>query len=70
MAAHDALELVQEGMASVPEACKYLGIRRSLLYRLMELGEIPWAKIGSRRVIPWRALREYAAARLQGVRPQ
>lgn len=64
----DADELVREGMASIPEACQYLGVKRSLLYRLMERRELPWAKIGARRVIPWRALRRYAAERLVGVR--
>ncbi|MBE3590443.1 MAG: helix-turn-helix domain-containing protein [Firmicutes bacterium] len=57
-------------MASIPEACQYLGIRRSFLYRLMERGELPWAKIGARRVIPWKALRRYAAERLVGVRDE
>ena len=64
----NAEELVRDGMSSIPDACQYLGIRRSLLYRLMERGELPWAKIGSRRVIPWRALRRYAAERLVGAR--
>ena len=64
----DALEVVREGLASVPQACAYLGIRRSLLYRLMERGELPFAKIGARRLIPWRALRAYAAAQLRGLK--
>ena len=59
----EALELVREGCASVEEAARFLGIRRAKVYLEMEAGRLAYLKIGRRRVIPWRALREYLADR-------
>ena len=63
MTRDEAMELVQEGCASVDEAARFLGIRRAKLYLEMEVGRLVYLKIGRRRVIPWRALREYLAER-------
>ena len=71
--AHDATdfrdELVQDGLVSVREAIAFLHLGRSTLYVLMERGELPYACIGSRRLIPRRALVGLAANRLRGVVP-
>lgn len=66
---HDVLsvlEVERDGLASVPQACAYLGVCRSMVYRLLQRGEIPSVKIGARRLIPWRALQAYVAERIQG----
>ena len=63
MTRDEAMELVQEGCASVDEAARFLGIRRAKLYLEMAAGRLRYLKIGRRRVIPWRALREYLADR-------
>lgn len=46
---------------SIREAAQRLGIGRSLLYRLLDAGEIKTAKIGARRLIPADALNEFIA---------
>ncbi|MDI6871234.1 MAG: helix-turn-helix domain-containing protein [Bacillota bacterium] len=59
-------ELVGDGLLGVEEAADFLGVRRSLLYVLMGRRELPWTKIGRRRLIPRRALVELAARELRG----
>jgi excisionase family DNA binding protein len=54
------LELTADGFADVWEAAEYLSMSRSSIYKLMESGELQYAKFGKARRIPWRALREYA----------
>ena len=44
-----------------------LRLGRSTLYGLMERGDLPYACIGTRRLIPRRALVDLAASRLRGV---
>jgi excisionase family DNA binding protein len=44
---------------SIPDAAKRIGISRSGLYLLIKLGELPTAKIGSRRLILDADLRAY-----------
>ena len=58
-----------EGLASVREAAAFLSVGRSTIYKLMENGELPFAKIGKCRRIPRRALREYARSCLVGAGP-
>lgn len=55
------LELVSDGLISVPEAAKFLGISKSLLYELMQQNKIRFAKISNRRLIPRRELEHFAA---------
>ncbi len=62
------LELLADGAKTVRQACEFLGVSRSWLYEQMEGGLLPWVKLGRRRVIPKRALVEFAAERLCGVR--
>jgi excisionase family DNA binding protein len=54
----DRADLVRDGMDTVPEAVAYSGLGRSTLYALMERGELVYAKVGRRRLIPRRALAE------------
>ena len=49
-------ELVQDGLMTVREAVAFLRLGRSTLYGLMERGDLPYACIGARRLIPRRAL--------------
>lgn len=59
-------ELVQDGLLSVKEAIQFSGVKMTLLYALMGRGELPFVKIGDRRLIPRRALVELAAKSLRG----
>lgn len=61
-------ELVQDGLVDVAGAEQFTGIRKSLLYRLMGEGSLPYTKIGRRRLIPRRALVQLAARELRGPR--
>jgi excisionase family DNA binding protein len=60
------LDLVSEGFAKLPEAGRFLGLSRATLYSLMNNGQLPFAKLGRSRRIPWRALKEWAARGLVG----
>lgn len=53
-------KLVEDGFASVDAAADFLMVARSTIYNLMGSGELPFAKFGKCRRIPWRSLREYA----------
>ncbi len=59
-------ELVQDGLMTIREAVAFLHLGRSTLYGLMERGDLPYACIGARRLIPRRALVDLAASRLRG----
>jgi len=60
-------DLVRDGFAEVAEAQLYLRLSRSTIYTLMDRRELPFARFGRTRRIPWRSLRDYAAAQLVGV---
>lgn len=47
---------------SVEEAAGMLGISRALAYELVRRGELPRLKLGSRVVVPRRALEDFVAA--------
>jgi excisionase family DNA binding protein len=49
-----------DGLATIRQAEEFLAVSRSTLYVLMDKGELPYAKIGKSRRIPWKALREFA----------
>ena len=59
-------ELVRDGLMTVREAVAFLRLGRSTLYGLMERGDLPYASIGARRLIPRRALVDLAASHLRG----
>jgi excisionase family DNA binding protein len=54
-------QLVSEGLQRITEVAKFLGISRSLVYRLIDSGALPTVRIGRSRRIPIRAVREFAA---------
>jgi excisionase family DNA binding protein len=55
------LRAVSEGFASLREAAEYLSLCRATLYKLMDGGELAYARFGRSRRVPWAALKEYAA---------
>jgi excisionase family DNA binding protein len=59
-------DIVTEGLMTVAEAAKFLAVGRTLLYAMMEAGELPYVKLGRRRCIPRRAVVELAATNLRG----
>jgi excisionase family DNA binding protein len=64
-APREAEQMVQDGFADVPEAQRFLGgLSRATLYNMMDARQLPYAKFGRRRMIPWHALRAYAARNL------
>jgi excisionase family DNA binding protein len=62
--AESALEVVRDGLATLAQSMNYLCVSRTGLYALMATGALPYARFGTRRRIPWSALRAYAASRL------
>ena len=60
----DRDELVEEGLATVPEAIEFLKVSRTTLYRLMDSGKLPYVSLGRCRRIPKRALTALAAGYL------
>jgi excisionase family DNA binding protein len=50
--------LLEDGVMTVPEGQEFSRLSRSALYALMERGELPYVKLGKRRMIPRRALIE------------
>jgi excisionase family DNA binding protein len=51
-------DLLEEGAMGVPEAAEFTGLGRSDLYARMSRGELPFSKVGRRRLIPRRALKD------------
>ena len=60
------VELVADGLLTIPEAADFLRISRSRLYELMDRGELIYLKLGRSRRIPRRAVIELAARELRG----
>lgn len=61
-----AIDLVADGLMSVPAAAVFFSVSRSKLYELMETGRLVYVKIGRSRRIPRRAAIELAARNLTG----
>ena len=57
-------DLVADGLQRIPEAAEFLGVSRSLIYRLINEGLLPTVRIGRSRRIPIRAVHELAATNL------
>lgn len=57
-------EVAAEGLVSQPIACEFLACKKSMLYRLMDRGQIGFAMIGRRRAIPVVELRRYVGENL------
>jgi excisionase family DNA binding protein len=48
------------GFATIEQAQEYLSLSRATLYKLMDQGDLAYAKFGPKsRRIPWAALRQY-----------
>jgi excisionase family DNA binding protein len=60
-------EVVADGLQRISEAARFLGISRSLLYRLINNGVLPTVRIGRSRRIPIRSVRDFAARNLMAV---
>lgn len=59
-------DLVADGLMTVSEAAKFLGISRSALYNIMDAGELPYVKLGRARRIPRRSVVDLATGNLLG----
>lgn len=57
-------ELLEDGALPINDAVEWSGVSRSKLYIAMTEGKLPYIKLGKRRLIPRRALRDYLARRL------
>ena len=62
----DRPELVGVGAVNVDTACRLLGIQRTLLYDLMGRGELQYAMIGRRRVVPLKEIQRFLESCLVG----
>jgi hypothetical protein len=60
-------EIVAEGMLGIENAKRFSGLGRSALYDLMTRGDLPYAKVGARRLIPIAGLKALLARGLVGV---
>ena len=59
-------EVLADGCLAIPEAVRFSGLSRSTLYKAMEAGELPFVKIGRRRLLPRQALVQWLAQGLRG----
>lgn len=51
----------KEGLATVADACEFLGVGRSTVYALMHAGTLPTSKVGRARRFSWEALHRFAS---------
>jgi excisionase family DNA binding protein len=58
--------IADEGFADVAEAAEFLSMSRSTVYKLMDAGQLAYAKFGKSRRIPRRALREFGERSMIG----
>jgi excisionase family DNA binding protein len=58
--------MLTDGMETVKDGAAFLRISVSQLYKYMENGDLPYAKIGRSRRIPRRALLAFAARHVVG----
>jgi excisionase family DNA binding protein len=58
--------LVADGLMTILEAAAFLRVSRSTLYVFMDSGELASVKLGRRRLVPRRALVEFAARGVLG----
>jgi excisionase family DNA binding protein len=57
---------LDDGLLRVPEAARLLGLSRSMLYQLMDKGEMPYVKFGKARRINRQCLLEYVRRNVTG----
>jgi excisionase family DNA binding protein len=53
-------EMSTEGMCTVAEASSFLSLSKSMVYQLMDKGDLAYAKFGKARRIPRKALVRFA----------
>jgi excisionase family DNA binding protein len=61
--------IVAGGLQRISDTARFLGVSRSLVYRLINSGVLPTVRIGRSRRIPIRAVRDLAATNLVRVSP-
>jgi excisionase family DNA binding protein len=66
----NAMEIVADGFATVTESCRFLGVSRATLYKMMDTNDLIYAKFGRSRRLPWTALKEFAGRCLVGAQQQ
>lgn len=52
---------IQQPLLSVQDACTYLGIGKTTIYRFIDSGQLRTVKFGRRRLVPVEALDEFIA---------
>ena len=62
-------DIVAGGLQRISDTARFLGVSRSLVYRLINSGVLPTVRIGRSRRIPIRAVRDLAATNLVCVSP-
>jgi excisionase family DNA binding protein len=65
----DRLQIARDGGGDVREAAQFLGLSRSTVYKLMDAGLLPYAKIAGRRIIPRAAMVRLLAEAITTGRP-
>jgi excisionase family DNA binding protein len=58
-------QLLTGGLLTIEQAEQFTGLGRSTLYKYMDGGTLPYAKIGRARRIPKHALIEFVASHLK-----
>jgi excisionase family DNA binding protein len=56
--------VIQDGLATIPEASLFLNISRAKIYLMMEHDGLRYVKIGRCRRIPWQVLRDLVSESL------
>jgi excisionase family DNA binding protein len=57
-------DLLEDGAMPIKDAVAWSGIGRSRLYVAMANGDLPFVRVGERRLIPKRGLKDFLASRL------
>jgi excisionase family DNA binding protein len=57
-------------LLTIPEAVKALGVSRSVLYQLLDTGEVISIKIGRSRRVPVITLEDFVARRLAALQSE
>ena len=58
------LDDLADGCLSIPQAVALTQISRSRMYELMDSGQVPSLKVGSRRLIPRKGLLRFLATQI------
>ncbi len=57
--------LIQSGLLTIPEVCKLLRLSRSMVYKMLDAGELASVRFGRSRRIPQAAVEQLLESRLQ-----